>query len=400
MYARCDSHMKILLLAPHPFYQERGTPIAVDLLVGALEEQGHRIDLLTYHEGSDRAYGDAVRIHRIQAPPGCHRIRPGFSLKKLGADLYMHRQAMRMAATGNYDVVHAVEESAFMARRIRRRFGVPYIFDMDSSMPVQIADALPFARPVLPLMRYCERLAIRDAAAVTAVCDALADIARAAGARHVVLLRDVPLTAPETATAPVADFRTALGIDGLCLLYLGNLEKYQGIELLLRSFARLPAEAAAQLVIIGGIPKHIAHYRALADELGIGDRTHFPGPRPVAELPALLAEADILVSPRTKGQNTPMKIYSYMAAGKAILATDLPTHTQVLNSECARLAAPEPEAFAAAMHELILQPEMRAVLGAEARRIVSTRYSLAAFKEAVQSLYALLPGKEEHSCPA
>ena len=61
--------MRILLLAPHPFYQERGTPIAVGLLAAALADRGETVDILTYHEGEDRAYGDNVTIHRIAPPP-------------------------------------------------------------------------------------------------------------------------------------------------------------------------------------------------------------------------------------------------------------------------------------------------------------------------------------------
>ena len=60
-------------------------------------------------------------------------------------------------------------------------------------------------------------------------------------------------------------------------------------------------------------------------------------------LASLLAQADVLVSPRTRGNNTPMKIYSYLDAGRAVLATDLPTHTQVLTPECARLAPADPD---------------------------------------------------------
>ena len=48
--------MKVLMLAPHPFYQERGTPIAVDLLIRALTERGYQIDLLTFNDGNDVDY--------------------------------------------------------------------------------------------------------------------------------------------------------------------------------------------------------------------------------------------------------------------------------------------------------------------------------------------------------
>jgi len=277
--------MNILLLAPHPFYQERGTPIAVDLLLRALAKRGDRVDVLTYAEGETRDYGPAVAIHRIRTPRFLKNIRPGFSLKKLLCDAYMAPHARRLARQNPYDVIHAVEEAAFIARAIGRPLGIPYIFDMDSSMPRQIADKLPLAKPLLPMMRACERLAIRDAAAVVAVCDALADIARAGGAKRIELLRDISLVPAEAPACPERGFRQGTGIRGPAVLYIGNLEPYQGIDLLLEGFARAaPQVRDAVLVVAGGRPDDIAAYRTKAAALGIGGRTHFLGPRPVGDM--------------------------------------------------------------------------------------------------------------------
>ena len=88
--------LNILLLAPHPFYQERGTPIAVNLLLQALSGQGHTVDVLTYHEGTDVAY-PGVTIHRIRRPPFARNVPPGPSLKKILCDLFMFPKALGMA---------------------------------------------------------------------------------------------------------------------------------------------------------------------------------------------------------------------------------------------------------------------------------------------------------------
>ena len=79
--------MKILLLAPHPFYQERGTPIAVNLLLKALSERGDKIDVLTYHIGADTVHAN-VAIHRIARIPFVKSVRPGFSFKKIVCDIF------------------------------------------------------------------------------------------------------------------------------------------------------------------------------------------------------------------------------------------------------------------------------------------------------------------------
>ena len=383
--------MNILLIAPHPFYQERGTPIAVDLLVRTLADLGHHVDILTFPEGETRDYGPLVRLYRIDAPPGCRNIRPGFSLKKLRCDLRLLPAARRLCRENRYDRIHAVEEASFVARRLSRETGIPYIFDMDSSMPIQIADKIPLARLFLPLMRAIERPAIRDAEAVVPVCDAIADLARAAGAKRIEILRDISLLPTDVPPDPARGFRAGPPpIEGTTLLYVGNLETYQGIDLLLDAFALAAPEAPdATLVIVGGRPDDLARYRARAAALpgDLPQRIHFLGPRPVADMPYLFHDADILVSPRTQGNNTPMKIYSYLDSSRPILATDLPTHTQVLTPGVALLAPPRPRPFADALLRLLRDPALRSSLATSAKSLATARHTLPAYRTTLSRLY-------------
>ncbi|MBI5669318.1 MAG: glycosyltransferase [Chloroflexi bacterium] len=171
-------------------------------------------------------------------------------------------------------------------------------------------------------------------------------------------------------------------------MYVGNLERYQGIDLLLDSFARARLDNA-HLVIIGGAPEHIRHYQHRAAQLGIASRVHLIGSRPVAALPAYLAQADILVSPRIKGVNTPMKIYSYLASGRPVVATDLKTHTQVLNPDVALLAQPTPQAFAEGLARLAHDAALRQRLGENGQRLIAEKHNYTAF---VKTFNALLDG--------
>lgn len=380
--------MKVLLLAPHPFYQERGTPIAVNLLLEALSGLGHTVDVLTYHEGEDRSY-PGVTVHRIRRPLFASHVPPGPSFKKILCDLVMFPHALRLARTGGYDLVHAVEESVYMAMRIQRRFGIPYLYDMDSSLARQIAEKFPLLKVMLPPMAAAERAAIRRALAVVPVCDALADIANREGSRKTVLLRDISLLQDSNREERDA-VRALIPQDGrFCFMYVGNLETYQGADLMLESFARfLDQGGQARLVVAGGKQADIGKYRNRATALGIQDDVLFLGPQPVSRMAALFESAHCLLSPRIKGNNTPMKIYSYLASGKAILATDLPTHTQVLTPDVATLAAPQAESFSAAMARLAGNPAECAVLGAKAATLAGHSYSPAAFRQTVATLYA------------
>jgi len=385
--------MRILLIAPQPFYQERGTPIAVDLLLRVLSERGDEVHVATFHEGTDVAY-PGVTLHRIKPPPLARGVPPGFSVKKLSCDAALFFLVNRLVRAVRPQLVHAVEESVFFARRIARRSGIPYVYDMDSSMARQLVESKPMLRGLGKFFQGLEGAVCREAAHVVPVCEALAEIARGAGARRVTLLRDISLLNRWTG-AVEPDLRAALGLRGPVFMYVGNLEKYQGIDLLLEGWAQASAPGgvaadARSLVIVGGAAAHIAAYRQRAAELGVAASVHFVGPRPVGALGSLLAQADVLVSPRTRGNNTPMKIYSYLDAGKAVLATDLPTHTQVLTPEIAVLAPAEPAAFGAALAALAGDAAARARLGAAAQREAQVKYSFAAYRATLLAIYAEL----------
>ena len=139
-------------------------------------------------------------------------------------------------------------------------------------------------------------------------------------------------------------------------------------------------------MVIGGEEGDIEKYAQKARDLGAGERVHFLGRRPVEQLSAYLAQADVLVSPRVKGNNTPMKIYSYLDSGRPILATGLWTHTQVLTPDVAILTEPEPTAYAEGLSRLLQDADLRARLGQAGRALVREKYSLSLFRATVDGL--------------
>lgn len=192
---------------------------------------------------------------------------------------------------------------------------------------------------------------------------------------------------PVEALPPSRPLAAGLGIEGLVVMYVGNLEPYQGIDLLLQSFARVLARTdQADLVIVGGARRDIEAYHAESRRLGIAPRVHLLGPRPVRELGALLAGADVVVSPRLRGNNTPMKLYSYLHSGKALVATDLPTHTQLVDGTVALLAAPTPDAFSDALVRVIVDATLRSRLGAAGRRLAEEHFTYRAFRQRLNGL--------------
>jgi len=380
--------MKILLLAPHPFFCERGTPIAVDLLLQNYSRKNAFVDVLTYHEGEDKTYKN-VSLHRIKST-GVKNIRPGFSAKKIWCDFFFFAAASKMIKENKYDAIHAVEESVFMAQFFKSKKGIPYIYDMDSSMPLQIADKSIFLRPFLPLMKKMETSALKNALMVLPVCDELADIAKQAGARNIIILRDVSLLY-KSSSITKANLRLSFNIKGPLFLYLGNLEPYQGIDLLLEAAYLVKNKISdAKVVIAGGSESDIKKYSKKASSLKLDDFVIFVGHKPLEQMSSLFEEADVLLSPRILGGNTPMKIYSYLESGKAILATNLSTHTQAMDDSSALLVPPDPQSFAEGMIKLAITPELRSKLGTTARKTAIEKYSLATYQKTFDQFYDTL----------
>ncbi|MFQ5530295.1 MAG: glycosyltransferase, partial [Gemmatimonadota bacterium] len=358
--------MNILVVAPQPFYEERGTPISTLRLLNALAGLGHAVDILTYPIGRE-APDTRATVFRSSGLPGIQHVPIGPSWPKVALDIPLTLKLVRLARPGAYDVVHAVEEAVFPALALAARHRAKVVYDMDSSLAEQLMDAHPVFRLLRRPIRGMEAWALSRSDLVLAVCDDLADQARRAAksADRVHVLRDVPLEA-EPSGEPVDDLRALWPTGTKIALYVGNLVSYQGIDLLLEAVGRLPADCAVGVTMIGGSEGDVAHYRAQTADRGLENRMRFLGRRPVGDLSAYLAQADLLLSPRTKGGNTPLKVYSYMAAGKAILATRITSHTQVLSDQTARLFDPDPASLADALQELAVNRDARERLGAAA----------------------------------
>ena len=155
------------------------------------------------------------------------------------------------------------------------------------------------------------------------------------------------------------------------LLYLGSLHPWKGVDTLIRALPHV--KQAAELHIVGGNERRIAELRKLAEELNVVARVVFHGPVEPGKRFEYIHQADICLLPLTDtglgGRYTsPLKLFEYMAAGKAIVVSDLPSMRQVLTPEQDALLVPtgEAEAFARTIDLLLENPDLRTKLGGAA----------------------------------
>jgi glycosyltransferase involved in cell wall biosynthesis len=266
---------------------------------------------------------------------------------------------------------------------------------MHSSLPQQLTNfGYSRSRVLKTLLRWFERFAVSRSQVVIVICPQLEETVRAIDARVPTVLIE---NAPGSGDAPIAgsgqSVRRELGLppDAPVVVYTGTFESYQGLELLFRAMRTVIDDRPdARLVLAGGEPAQIDAARAEAASCGIGAATIFAGQRPAADIPAFLDAADVLVSPRSTGTNTPLKIYQYLRAGRPIVATRLLTHTQVLDDHVAILTAPTPEAFGTGVLDAIRDPERAQAIGMRARQLAEKTYSYDAYLARTQAACAYL----------
>jgi glycosyltransferase involved in cell wall biosynthesis len=384
--------MRMLVVAPQPFFEPRGVPFSVRGQICALTALGHQVDLLTYPLGQTLEMA-GLRIYRVPPLPFIREVRIGLSAVKLWFDVLLFFWAGWLLWRRRYDCLCTHEEAGALGMVLSLLFCCRHVYYMHSDLAEQIVTAGgPHSRCLLALVRSIQTWVVRSAAAVVTICPELERTARAMGARGGVhLLENLAVLQEDHAPAEAELERLAQELDcgaGPVLLYTGTLEIYQGLDLLLESVdlvrQRYPT---VRYLIVGGRHEQILALRELGRRLGIEDCLRFVGQRPAEEMAAYMALADILVSPRSRGTNVPLKLATYLRSGKPVLATAIPAHTQLLNAEVALLVPPTPQGLAEGTLLLLRDRSHAAALARSARRYAAERWSRAAFLEKNRLIY-------------
>jgi glycosyltransferase involved in cell wall biosynthesis len=389
--------VRILMIAPEPFFEPRGTPFSEFHRIRALTALGHQVDLVTYPFGQSVSM-PGLRVFRSLRPPLMDHVKIGPSLAKIPLDALLALSAMRRAFSGRYDAIHSHEEAGLIGALLAMCLRVPHLYDMHSSLPQQLSNfAFSRSRIIKSVFLAIERFMVRQSRVVIVICPSLEETVKAIepGARTV-LIENAPGSADDEATPEgAAAVRQSLNLGGSTpiVLYTGTFEAYQGLDLLFAAMAIVRrTRPDARLVLAGGRADQVAKARGQAAAAGIEDVTLFAGERPAAEIPAYLLAADLLVSPRSRGTNTPLKLYQYLRSGRAIVATRLLTHTQVLSDETAILTGVTPQEYADGILAGLADPARAAAIGRQARELAETKYSYEAYLEKTrQACAALMP---------
>jgi len=383
--------MKVLMIAPQPFFEPRGTPISIYQRLHGLSSLGHEVDLLTLPLGIDVDL-PRLAIHRTMGLPFITRVKIGPSAPKLLFDILLFFKAIQMLLTRRYDVIHSHEEAAFFAVVLAKLFGVPHIYDMHSSLPEQLRN-FEFCNwwPFVALFRWLEGSTIRGSSAVLTIGADLEKqvIALVPNANHILIEN----MAGSMTTAPQPEILAAIRAhfmakDRPLVVYTGNFERYQGIDLLIDSIGLVVQQRPdVVLAIVGGTPQQVAACKARAESLALGNNVVFTGTVSAVEAVHFLFAADILVSPRTDGLSVPLKIYSYLRSGRPTVATNIYAHTQILNENISVITEQNPESYSAGILRLVNDPQCREEFGMRAQAFAKAELSLESYLDKLEQAY-------------
>ena len=385
------------MIAPEPFFEPRGTPFSEYHRIRALLELGHTVDLVTYPFGKDVSL-PGLRVFRCLRPPFIHDVRIGPSLPKIALDAALTLTSLRRVLAERYDVIHSHEEAGIVGVVLAAILGVPHLYDMHSSLPQQLTNfAFTRSRIIRRAFEWMERVVVRRSRVVVVICPQLAETVKGIDASvPTVLIENAPGAGEARGDATSDCIRARLHIDPATplVLYTGTFEPYQGLDLFFAA-ARIVARARpdVRFVLAGGRPEQVEQSRARIEAQGLASAMVFAGQQPADEIPAFLEAADVLVSPRSQGTNTPLKIYQYLRSGRPIVATRLLTHTQVLDDDVAFLTEATPDGFAAGILRAVADPARAREVGAQAKRLADTKYSYEAYLNRTRQACAFLQGE-------
>ncbi len=365
--------MRILMISPQPFFEARGAPFCVYQHIKALLALGYEVDLVTYHLGKDMDL-PGLRIFRAPRLPLIRSVKPGPSFAKIPLDVAVFVTALWRLCIGHYRYLHTHEEGAFMGVVLSAIFGCKHLYYMHCDLPDLIASSnFTRSRVLLGLANLVQKLMIlRANSVITFYPELETTVRKIAPAKPIYMIlppavdEGVPLATEQDAERVRRELKLGAGPT---LVYTGTLEKYQGLDILLESVqAVCDVYPGAQYVIVGGKPEQVEELRLFAQQLGVAEHVTFVGQRPTEEMSYYMAIADVLLSPRSKGTHTPLKLYTYLRSGKPILATAIVSHTQILTSDVALLVSPTPQGLAQGTLKLLCERKLAQQLGENARQ--------------------------------
>lgn len=369
--------LKILILAPTPYFSDRGCHVRIYEEARTIRQLGHEVRIVTYHLGRDMAGIPTDRIARI---PWYHKLSAGPSWHKPYLDILLFLKALMVARSFRPNLIHAhLHEGAFIGIFLKKILGVPLLFDCQGSLTGEITDH-GFVRKGSILGRVFAAIEKfinnRSDMIITSSTAGAEDLSGNWGvpSSRVTSLTDGVNTDDFTPKDKVSAKRT-LGLPGDCpvVVFLGLLNRYQGVDLLLDVIEILKGRGVCIHFLIMGFPEE--GYRKKALERDLGGMITFTGRVDYIHAPEYLAAGDLAISPKISLTEANGKLFNYMACGLPCLVFDTPVNREILGETGTYAKFADATDFAGQLEEMIGNPSGLEHQGGSAREKAVAEHS-------------------------
>ncbi len=387
-----ERRYRVAIVAACPFPTLQGSQLLIRRLAQGLRARGHDPVVVTYAEGLEEALAE-FPVRRIPRLPGLRALGSGPRPAKLVLDAALLLRLLDVVKRDGIEVMHAHNyEAAMIGLAARRLTGVPLIYHSHNALAEELPTyfrsrtARRWARVVGAI---ADREVPRRADHCIAICRELVGFLRARGvgeeAIEVIPPGGSPEEFPACSLAEVATIRARFGFgERPVLLYTGNVDGYQNLELLLASIGIVHRTNRDALLVLAthaaprDLPPHLRHLPEGVRIVTAGD---------FATVRDLIRVADLALCPRREWSGFPMKLLNYMAAAKAVVVSAGSAKAVHHGTNGVVVDADGPEAYAAAILDLLADPARRRILGTAARRTVEDEYGWERVIDQVETTY-------------
>jgi len=359
-----------------------GQRVHINAIQQALRDQGHEVLEVSPLPAVESAGGRAVPTWRRRVLQSVAALTPKGAYEALELSYNVVGYRALMSAIRSFEPSFIYERYALNTVAgvwASKRAGVPLLLEVNSPLAEEKSrlNQLLFHGVALRLERY----ALRRATGVLAVTDVLADMLRAsAGLRNgrVVTVHngvDPDEIARRDCERAAARAELGCGDDAVVVGAVGFFREWHGIDIALKAFADLRGAAPRATIVLVGDGPAVPDLQRLTIDLGLASSVTFTGAVPHERVARHLSAMDAVIIPRAVEYASPLKLFEYMAAGKAIIAPRQPNLLEVVtDGHDALCFDPDDVAgFRAALARTLRDADLRARLGAAARATIASK---------------------------
>lgn len=387
--------LQILVVAPTPFFSDRGTHIRILEEALALEKRGHTVTIATYHIGQNlpESLGSHIDVRRIRRLLFWYKkLEAGPDWQKIILDLLLIKKVLFLARTKRPDVIHGhLHEGVLIAWIVEKLLfwrGIKVVADFHGSLTKEMVSHRYLGLSGLfRLFRWVEHLIDNMGdAAVTSSWNNAEEIGAIRKQGKVMVLLDGTRLSMFDGLPDKSAIRRAYGVPetAVVVTYTGAFIRNKGINFFLEALPLIAEEHQEVHFVLAGFPLDLIE-KDIPEALR--DKVTIISPSPYFDLPQILKMSDIGVDPKDEAtREASGKTLQYMGAGLPVACFDTGNNREYLHEGGTYATAVTAPALAAAIGRLVTDQSLRTRSGM-INRERATQFSWEKSAEKVEGIY-------------